>query len=231
MCATRGREPNHNYGAPIRSSGCGQLGHRDPAGRELRKLTWDLVDLDRGVVHVWRSAGKSGDTKAPQSKRSLELPKRAITAVKAHKARQDREREAVGESWQGTNLVFCHEDGSMYTSALNWRFSKMTRKVGPGHWHAHEGRHTAVSIMSSNGVPSRTSATRLATVQPRHRDRAAPASIRLLRHGGPDPSRAHPGRHRPGTETWAAQQSRNLLMDLGERAAGVKFLVARPVRQ
>jgi integrase len=29
----------------------------------------------------------------------------------------------------------------------------MTRKVGIGHWHAHEGRHTAVSIMSSNGVP------------------------------------------------------------------------------
>jgi integrase len=42
----------------------------------------------------------------------------------------------------------------MYTSdALNWRFSKMTRKAGIGHWHAHEGRHTAVSIMSSNGVP------------------------------------------------------------------------------
>jgi Phage integrase family len=37
--------------------------------------------------------------------------------------------------------------------ALNWRFSKMTRKAGIGHWHAHEGRHTAVSIMSSNGVP------------------------------------------------------------------------------
>jgi integrase len=42
----------------------------------------------------------------------------------------------------------------MYTSkALNWRFSKMTRRPGIGHWHAHEGRHTAVSIMSSNGVP------------------------------------------------------------------------------
>jgi integrase len=121
---------------------------------ELRKLTWDLVDLNGGVVHVWRSASKSGDTKTPKSKRSLVMPKRAITAPKAHKAMQDRERTAAGESWQGTNLVFCHEDGSMYTSdALNWRFSKTTRKAGIGHWHAHEGRHTAVSIMSSNGVP------------------------------------------------------------------------------
>ena len=34
----------------------------------------------------------------------------------------------------------------------HWRFSKMTRRAGIGHWHAHEGRHTAVSIMSSNGV-------------------------------------------------------------------------------
>jgi len=34
---------------------------------------------------------------------------------------------------------------------------------------------------------------------------------------------AHP------TGTGAAQQSRNLLMDLGERAAGFKLLVARPV--
>ena len=29
----------------------------------------------------------------------------------------------------------------------------MTRRAGIGHWHAHEGRHTAASIMSSNGVP------------------------------------------------------------------------------
>jgi integrase len=36
--------------------------------RELRKLTCDHVGLDRGVVHVWRSASKSGDTKTPKSK-------------------------------------------------------------------------------------------------------------------------------------------------------------------
>jgi integrase len=121
---------------------------------ELRKLTWDHVDLTRGVVHVWRSASKTGDTKTPKSKRSLTLPKRAITALNAHKIRQDAERCEAGEAWHTNNLVFCQENGEPYKSdALNWRFSKMTRKAGIGHWHAHEGRHTAVSIMSSNGVP------------------------------------------------------------------------------
>jgi len=120
---------------------------------ELRQLTWNHVDLNRGVVHVWRSASKTGDTKSPKSKRSLILPKRAIAALKAHTVRQERERQEAGEAWHA-NLVFCRENGTMYTSdALNWRFSKMTRKAGIGHWHAHEGRHTAVSIMSSNGVP------------------------------------------------------------------------------
>ena len=121
---------------------------------ELRKLTWDHVDMAGGVVRVWRSASKSGDTKTPKSKRSLILPKRAIVALKAHKARKDHERSEAGEAWHVNDLVFCHENGDAYTSdALNWRFSKMTRKAGIGHWHAHEGRHTAVSIMSSNGVP------------------------------------------------------------------------------
>jgi integrase len=121
---------------------------------ELRKLTWDLVDLDAGVIHVWRSASRSGDVKTPKSRRSLTLPKRALTALKAHKRRQAAERLAAGDAWQDSNLVFCHEDGTMYTrDALNWRFSKMTKRAGIGHWHAHEGRHTAVSIMSNNGVP------------------------------------------------------------------------------
>ena len=120
----------------------------------MRKLTWDHVDLNGGVVHVWRSASKTGDTKTPKSKRSLIMPKRAIVALKAHKTRQDRERREAGEAWQPNNLVFCHANGDAYTSdALNWRFSKMTKKAGIGHWHAHEARHTAVSIMSSNGVP------------------------------------------------------------------------------
>jgi integrase len=50
--------------------------------------------------------------------------------------------------------VFCREDGTPYTKdALNWQFGKITRRAGIGHGHAHESRHTAVSIMSNNGIP------------------------------------------------------------------------------
>ena len=121
---------------------------------ELRALTWDHVDLDNGIIHVWRSARRGGDTKTPKSRRSLVLPKRTLDALIAHKKRRAAERLAAGEDWHHHNLVFCHADGRPYTrDGLNWRFGQVTRRAGIGHWHAHEGRHTAVSIMSSNGVP------------------------------------------------------------------------------
>ena len=77
-----------------------------------------------------------------------------MEALKAHKKRQAAERLAAGEAWHDNDPVFCHPDGTAYTrDALNWRFGKVARRAGIGHWHAHEGRHTAVSIMSRNGVP------------------------------------------------------------------------------
>ena len=86
--------------------------------------------------------------------KDAELPKRAADALRAQKKRQAAERLAAGERWQDHNLVFCHRDGHPYTrDDLNWRFGQVTRRAGIGHWRAHEGRHTAVSVMSSNGVP------------------------------------------------------------------------------
>jgi integrase len=121
---------------------------------ELRGLRWDHVDLPKGVIHVWRSARRGGDVKTPKSRRSLILPKRARAALESHRKRQEAERRTAGKDWHDNNLVFCHPDGRQYTrDDLNWRFAKVTRRAGLGHWHAHEGRHTAVSIMSHNGVP------------------------------------------------------------------------------
>lgn len=63
---------------------------------ELRKLTWDLVDLDAGVIHVWRSASRSGDVKTPKSKRSLTRP--GIRASTAKPGSNSREQLGLGLS-------------------------------------------------------------------------------------------------------------------------------------
>jgi hypothetical protein len=66
----------------------------------------------------------------------LILPRRATAALVARWKRQAAERLAAGSAWQGSNLVFRHEDGRMYSKdALNWRFGKMTRRAGTGYWH------------------------------------------------------------------------------------------------
>ncbi len=143
---------------------------------ELRKLTWDHVDLNGGVVHVWRSASKTGDTKTPKSKRSLIMPKRAIAALKTHKTRQAGERREAGKAWEANNLVFCHANGAAYTSeGLNWRFSRMTQ----------EGRHRPLARPRSPSHSSlnheqqrrphpRDQRHRRPQVNPRNRDRIPP---------------------------------------------------------
>lgn len=74
--------------------------------------------------------------KTPKSRRSLILPKRAITVLRAHRKRQAPERLTAGKDWQDKKLVFCRPDGQPYTrDALKWRFATMTRRAGLGHWH------------------------------------------------------------------------------------------------
>jgi integrase len=63
---------------------------------ELRILTWDNLRAER---HTWMMPllrSRDGDTKAPKSRRSLQLPKTAIAALQAHRTRQARERLAAG---------------------------------------------------------------------------------------------------------------------------------------
>ena len=42
---------------------------------ELRKLSWDHVDLDNAVVHVWRSASRTGEVKTPNRSDRLYSPR------------------------------------------------------------------------------------------------------------------------------------------------------------
>jgi integrase len=139
---------------------------------EARALRWDHIqawtgpggwrpvtevgfDHERFAICVWRSVRVGGDTKTEKSRRTLELPEEAVSALREHRARQAAQRLEAGGLWQDHGLVFCTQTGTLL-DAHNVRraFRGVTKAAGLGKtWCPRELRHTFVSIMSDNEVP------------------------------------------------------------------------------
>jgi integrase len=131
---------------------------------EARALTWQHVDLDGDPatvpplpphVAVWRSVRAHGDTKTEKSRRTLRLPERAVTALRAHRVRQAEQRLLAGELWQDNDLVFSSSVGTALDAAnVRRAFKKITTAAGLGDsWKPLELRTSFVSLMSGSGVP------------------------------------------------------------------------------
>jgi integrase len=127
---------------------------------EALGLSWEDVDLRRRILTVRKQLKRHGtalvigETKTPKSRRAINLPFPVVTALRSHKARQGRERLAAGSSWRDDGLVFSTEVGTpIDPSNLRRSFKKVCEKAGLGHWHPHELRHSAASIMLAEQVP------------------------------------------------------------------------------
>jgi integrase len=95
---------------------------------EVRALQWDHVvawvagqwepvteagfDHEQLAVFVWRADWAGGDTKTPQSRRTLALPRRCAEALREHRVRQAEDRLAAGPLLQDHNLVFASTTGT-----------------------------------------------------------------------------------------------------------------------
>jgi integrase len=122
---------------------------------EARALRWDHVDLKTGTVAVWRSVRAHGDVKTQKSRRTLKLPRLVVEALRAHRARQDAERQDAGSLWQEDGLVFATSLGTALDSHnIRRDFRKVCRAAGIGdRWVPKELRTSFVSMMSHQGVP------------------------------------------------------------------------------
>jgi integrase len=143
---------------------------------EARALRWDHVmawvddatgwqpvteagfDHERFALYVWRSVRADGDTKTEKSRRTLEVPDDAATALRALHTRQAAQRLAAGATWQDHQLVFSTRTGTALAAGnVRRTFRTITKAAQVGEdWVPRETRHTFVSIMSDNGVPIET---------------------------------------------------------------------------
>jgi integrase len=128
---------------------------------ELLGLTWDAVDLTGGALHVrqvlvrvrnWQPL--FGEPKTKRSRRRVPLTPDAVAELKAHQARQDRERQAAGSDYAPYNLVFATQIGTPLSgTVIQVSFKRaLARADLPRDIRVHDLRHTAATLMLANGV-------------------------------------------------------------------------------
>jgi integrase len=128
---------------------------------ELLGLSWADVDLDLREVNIRRALparrpGQPLELSNPKagSQRRLLIPDEVVAALRAHRSRQATERTRLGPAWTDSGLVFTTETGvPIDPRNFHRAMSTISRRAGLGHWHPHELRHSAASIMLAQGVP------------------------------------------------------------------------------
>jgi integrase len=121
---------------------------------DWRPVTEAGFNHERFAVYVWRSVRADGDTKTELSRRTLEIPEEAASALREHHRRQAATRLRAGSAWQDNDLVFCTRTGTELAHGnVRRSFKAITKAAGVGSdWTPREMRHSFVSIMSDHGV-------------------------------------------------------------------------------
>jgi integrase len=127
---------------------------------EVLALHWRDVDLHRGALSVTGSLqrGAGGLTisepKTVTSRRLVMLAQSALDALRRREARQSDERVLAGLSWREHGLVFTSAVGGPIEpgNLLRRSFWPILDRAGLPHIRFHDLRHTAATLMLSQGV-------------------------------------------------------------------------------
>ncbi len=130
---------------------------------EALALQWKDIDLLNGTLTVRRTLhrvkGKGLVYEPPKTKRSmrtLALPVPLIRALHEHKTRQTGERMLAANEWHDDDLVFAQPNGRPIDKKVDYKhWRDLLREAGVRHVRLHDGRHTAATLLLSEGVHPR----------------------------------------------------------------------------
>ncbi|HWD96533.1 MAG TPA: tyrosine-type recombinase/integrase, partial [Acidimicrobiales bacterium] len=126
---------------------------------EALGLQWRDFDEESRTITVRRQLKREGgslvtaDTKTARSRRSVNIPLGLQDLIMRHQKRQEEERYVQEELWSDTGFIFTTRFGTPIDPRnLNREFATICKQAGLEHWHPHELRHSAASLMLASGV-------------------------------------------------------------------------------
>ena len=83
----------------------------------------------------------------------MNIPRGLASLLSEHRQRQEEERYVQEELWTDTGFIFTTSLGTPIDPRnLNREFARICQRAGLEHWHPHELRHSAASLMLASGV-------------------------------------------------------------------------------
>jgi integrase len=131
---------------------------------EILALRWADLDLVKGTLSVSRTLSYyakhgfvEGKPKTKSSLRTILLPPFLLDLLKAHNIQEAERRLKVGDAWVDRDLVFSNAVGDFIfpLTLLNW-FYRLLEGAGLPRMRFHDLRHSAATILISQGVPANT---------------------------------------------------------------------------
>jgi integrase len=124
-------------------------------------LKWSDINLDAKTLRVNRQLQRIRDGgglvfSEPKnaSRRTIDLPQRAVEALRNHRKRQAEEQLRAGAVWANNDLVFPTTIGSPLDAqnVVNRHFKPLLKRSGLPNIRWHDLRHTAAMLLLSRGT-------------------------------------------------------------------------------
>ena len=127
---------------------------------ELLGLTWEDIDLERGMLAVRRTMSRGsggnwvlGQPKTASGWRAIALPESCVASLRKHRAKQNEQRLRLGELWVDSGFVFTGQQGqSLHVNVLVVQFKRLIQKAGLPDLRFHDLWHTSATLLLAQGV-------------------------------------------------------------------------------
>lgn len=128
---------------------------------EALGLKWADIDLDAGLLAIRRTlvdqnvapSWRWESTKTRSSMRTIALDDALVEALRAHRAKQNAERLALGAGWVDMDLVNPGPTGApIPPRRLTEQFNRLSARLELPHIRLHDLRHTYATLALGAGI-------------------------------------------------------------------------------